>query len=96
MNRALAAFAVLSVVVAWTPPALSAEQTATLSVKMWCASCPYIVKRSLERVAGVLNVRVSYKDQAAVVRYDADRTSVAALTAATAEVGFPSSSVATN
>lgn len=96
MNRALIAFAILSVVVAVSPQALAAEQTATLSVKMWCASCPYIVKRSLERVAGVLNVRVSYKDQAAVVRYDTDRTSVASLTAATAKVGFPSSLVAAN
>ncbi len=96
MNRALAAFAVLSGVVAWTPPALSEEQTATLSVKMWCASCPLIAKRSLERVAAVLNVRVSHKDQAAVVRYDTDRTSIADLTAGTAEMGFPSSSVASN
>lgn len=70
-------------------PALAAERSVTLSVKMWCPSCPYIIKRTLARVPGVLDVQVSYDDQVAIVRFDDDRTGVAALTQATADVGFP-------
>ena len=73
-----------------SPAALSAERTVALNVRMWCASCPYIVKRSLQGVAGVLDVNVFYDEQRAVVRFDDERTSVAALTKATADVGFPS------
>ena len=75
-----------------TPPAsrAAAIETVTLSVKMWCASCPYIVKRSLEDVAGVLGVDVSYRDLTTVVRFDGTRTEVAALIEATDSIGFPS------
>jgi periplasmic mercuric ion binding protein len=77
-------------------PALSAEQTVTLSVDMWCASCPYIIKRTLAKLPGVLEVNVSYDDQVAIVRFDDDTTDVTALTQATADVGFPSKPLATN
>jgi len=77
-------------------PALSAERTVTLSVKMWCPSCPYIVKNSLAEVPGVLNVKVSYDDQMAIVRFDDDKTNVTELTQATADVGFPSKPLAAN
>ncbi len=77
-------------------PALSAERTVTLSVKMWCASCPYIIKRTLAQVPGVLDVKVSYDDQVAIVRFDDDMTGVTMLTQATADVGFPSELLATN
>lgn len=73
-----------------TPAALAAERTVTLEVPMWCASCPYIVKRSLEGVAGVLSVSVSYDAETATVRYDDEKTTDAALMQATADVGFPS------
>ena len=89
MKRTLAGLA-LSAALFGTPfPALAAEQTVTLSVAMWCASCPYIVKQTLAQVPGVLDVNVSYDDQVAVVLFDDERTDVAALTIATAEVGFP-------
>ena len=71
-------------------PALSAERMVTLDVKMSCPSCPFIVKRTLQGVAGVSDVAVSYEEQTATVRFDDDKTTVAALTRATAEVGFPS------
>ncbi len=72
--------------------ALAAERTVTLSVKnMTCASCPYIVKKSLTRVDGVIAVDVSLERQQAVVQYDDTRTNVEALTAATTRYGFPSS-----
>ena len=96
LSQVLTVLAFLPVLLSSSPPAVSAEQTVTLSVDMWCASCPYIIKQTLARVPGVLDVIVSYDDQVAIVRFDDDRTDVAALTQATADVGFPSEPLATN
>lgn len=71
--------------------ALAAERTVTLAVDgMTCASCPYIVKRTLAGVPGVSEVTVSFETRTAVVTFDDARTGPAALTEATAGVGFPS------
>jgi mercuric ion binding protein len=94
--RTLTAIAFLPALLGGSLPALSAEQTVTLSVKMWCPSCPYIIKRTLAKVPGVKDVNVSYDDQVAIVRFDDDKTDVTALTQATADVGFPSEPLATN
>lgn len=96
VTQGLLIFTVFVGLVVGSQPTLSAEQTVALNVKMWCSSCPYIVKRTLESVAGVRDVKVSYEQQQAVVRFDDKSTSVAALTKATAGVGFPSTVVSTN
>ncbi len=71
--------------------AIAAERTITLAVKnMYCADCPFIVKKSLERVPGVAKVAVSYKDKTAVVTYDDSKADLNALTAATTNAGYPS------
>jgi mercuric ion binding protein len=71
--------------------ALAGERTVTLAVKnMYCADCPFIVKKSLEGVPGVATVAVSFKDKTAVVTYDDSKTDMNALTAATASAGYPS------
>ena len=80
---------VLAILVGGVAQAFAEEQTVTLRVAMWCASCPFIVQRSLERVPGVADVTVSYEGQTATVTFDDDQTDPAALTTATAEVGFP-------
>jgi mercuric ion binding protein len=90
MNKLLASTAIVFGVLA-SSPAPAAEQTITLAVSnMYCADCPFIVKKSLEHVAGVTNVTVSYKDKTAVVTYDDSKTDVKALTAATTNAGYPS------
>ena len=94
--RVLTVLAFFPVLLGSSPPAFSAEQTVTLSVDMWCASCPYIIKQTLAQVPGVLDVNVSYDDQVAIVRFDNDETDVTTLTQATADVGFPSELLATN
>ena len=67
------------------------EKTVTLAVKnMYCADCPFIVKKSLEAVPGVAKATVSYKDKTAVVIYDDGKTTVPALVKATTEAGYPS------
>ena len=71
--------------------ALAAEKTITLAVKnMYCADCPFIVKKSLEGVPGVAKATVSYKDKTAIVTYDDSITDVEALTTATTNAGYPS------
>ena len=71
--------------------ALAAERTVTLAVQnMFCADCPFIVKKSLEAVPGVAKATVSYKDKTAIVTYDDGRVDVKSLTAATTKAGYPS------
>lgn len=71
---------------------LAGEQTATLKVEgMTCASCPYQVKKSLTSVEGVKAADVSLETKLATVTFDDAKTDMAALTAATAGAGFPSS-----
>ncbi len=96
MKRTALALVLSAALFANIASSVAAERTVTLGVKMRCPTCPYIVKQSLAKVAGVLDVSVSYGDQVAIVRFDDQKTSVATLSQATAEVGFPSEPVAAN
>jgi mercuric ion binding protein len=90
MSRILAATAVSATLLA-SLAATAAERTVTLAVDgMSCPSCPYIVRTVLQEVPGVARAEVSYAEKTAVVTFDDTRTTVAALTEATAGVGFPS------
>jgi mercuric ion binding protein len=74
-----------------TGPVAAGEQTVTLAVDgMTCASCPYIVKRTLADVPGVSEVKVSFEKKIAVVTFDDAKANVAELTEATESIGFPS------
>ena len=87
----LIASAAIAVSVLASSTAFAAEKIITLAVKnMYCADCPFIVRKSLEAVSGVSKAVVSYKDKTAVVTYDDSRTDVATLTRATTEAGYPS------
>lgn len=69
----------------------AAERTVTLAVdNMYCNACPFIVEKSLGRVDGVTGVKVSYERKTATVTYDDEKATLAALTAATTEAGYPS------
>ena len=71
--------------------ALAAERTVMLAVdNMYCSACPYTVKQSLAKVTGVNEAAVSYEKRTAIVTYDDQKTTVAALTAATTNAGYPS------
>jgi mercuric ion binding protein len=84
----------LVVLQAATMAAHAGEQTMTLKVEgMTCGSCPYQVKKSLTGIEGVKAAEVSLESKLATVTFDDEKTDVAALTAATADVGFPSSPV---
>lgn len=71
--------------------AFAGEKTVTLAVKnMYCADCPFIVKKSLEAVPGVAKAVVSFKDKTAIVTFDDGKADVSALTNATTSAGYPS------
>lgn len=90
MNNLLARAAFV-IALLTTSTAFAAEKTVTLAVQnMYCADCPFIVKKSLEGVPGVAKVAVSFKDKTATVTYDDARTDVKALSAATTNAGYPS------
>ena len=90
MNRLLPATA-MAFVFLITSAAHAAEQTVTLKVgNLYCASCPYIVKKTLAAIPGVKTVNVSFKEKTAVVIFDDNQTNVAALIDATSNMGFPS------
>jgi mercuric ion binding protein len=76
---------------ALSTPAWAATKTVTLAVPgMTCAACPITVKTALAKVAGVERTDVSFEKRQAVVTYDDAKTTVAALTQATAGAGYPS------
>lgn len=84
---------VVSLLVALSPfAALAAmQQTATLNVQnMTCELCPITVKKSLERVPGVSQVRIDFAKKTATVTFDADQAQVSALVKATTDAGYPS------
>jgi len=71
--------------------ASAAMQTVTLDVSgMYCSVCPITVKKSLEKVTGVSNVKVSFEAKEAAVTYDDAKTSVKQLVDATSNAGYPS------
>jgi len=81
----------ISLMLAAALPALAATKTVTLAVpSMTCPVCPITVKKALDSVSGVSKVDVSFAKKEAVVTFDDAKTSVTALTKATASAGYPS------
>lgn len=77
---------------ALSSPAWAATKTVTLAVPgMTCAACPITVKKALSKVQGVIRTDVNFDRREAVVTFDEAKTSIAALTRATANAGYPSS-----
>ena len=67
------------------------EQTVQLAVSgMYCATCPFTVKKSLSAVPGVSKVAVSFEQKSATVTFDDKKTNVPALIKATTDAGYAS------
>jgi mercuric ion binding protein len=67
------------------------ERTVMLKLDNFgCASCAFIIQNTLASIPGVTDCKVSYRQKTASVTYDDAKADVAALTAATADLGFPS------
>ena len=89
MNKYFSALALIgSMMVA--PAAWAGERTITFAVdNMTCASCPYIVKSSMEGVPGVAKVAVSFQAQTATVSFDDTKTNPDAIATASMNAGYP-------
>lgn len=89
MKKSLGAFALIaSVMTAST--AFAGERTITFAVdNMTCASCPYIVKSSMEGVVGVAKVAVSFRAKTATVSFDDAKTNPDAIATASMNAGYP-------
>jgi periplasmic mercuric ion binding protein len=71
--------------------AMAAQRTVILAVdNMYCEACPYMVKKTIEKVSGVSKVTVSFKEKTAVVVFDDTKEAVKDLTDAATNAGFPS------
>ena len=82
-----------TLLVASLPPASLAAtpQTIVLDVQnMTCSLCSVTIRRSLEKVPGVSQAHIDYDKKTATVKFDADKTTAAALVKATNDAGFPS------
>jgi mercuric ion binding protein len=81
----------LSLLFVFSLSAFAKEQTVTLSVPtMNCVTCPFTVKKALQKVEGVIKADVVFETKLAVVTYDDEKTTVEALTDATTNAGYPS------
>jgi len=91
INRVLLSVVFLSLISFFNNPAFAVPKTVTLNVPgMTCSLCPVTVKKSLEKVSGVADVKVSFENKQAVVTFDDSKTSIKALEKATADAGYPS------
>ncbi len=89
--RSLSLISAFVIALLTAPFAIAKERSVTLNVSgMTCPSCPYMVKKSLAKVNGVINVKVSLEEGKAWVVFDDAQANTAQLTAATGDIGFPS------
>lgn len=69
----------------------AATERVTLAVKnMTCSLCPFTVRKSLQKVEGVVDAKVDFGEKTATVVFDPQKTGVKALTQATTNAGYPS------
>ncbi len=91
LRAALLAMALVVASMALGTPSMAGEDVVKLSVPgMTCAACPITVRKSLERVDGVVMAEVSFEELTAEVTYDPSITGPDALIEATTDVGYPS------
>lgn len=75
----------------WVTCALAAPETIVLSIpRMDCAPDVIVIKKVLQRQAGVQSVKVDLKTKQAIVTYDSASSAADTLTRATEQAGFPS------
>ncbi len=80
---------VLGLLVVSSSAAMAEQRTVTLAVEnMYCEACPYIVKKTIEKVSGVSKVTVSFKEKTAIVQFEDAQAAVKDLTDAATKAGF--------
>lgn len=57
---------------------------------MTCKFCPITIRKALEKVPGVVEVKSEFKTKTATVTFDPGKTNIETLTKTTANAGYPS------
>ena len=57
---------------------------------MTCKFCPITIRKALEKVPGVTEVKAEFETNTAVVTFDPSLTNIQTLTKTTANAGYPS------
>lgn len=69
----------------------AAVQTAVIDLKnVQCYACVMTVKKALEKVEGVKEIKVDLDHKTATVKFDPAKTNADVLIKATSDAGFPS------
>ena len=93
MKKILLAIALSGLVSAFSP-AHAEDQTVSMSIeKMTCALCPLTVRKAMERVDGVHEVKVNFDTKIAIVTFDDSITTAAKVANASTDVGYPATPV---
>lgn len=68
----------------------SEQQTITLELQnMTCSLCSFTIKKALQNVAGVQQVKVDFDTKTAIVNFDPRQTNSETLIKATTHAGYP-------
>ena len=97
MERFLPVLALLALV-SFSTSSLNAEPNNEATVKfkvekMTCATCPISVRKAMERVDGVKEVRVDFDSKTATVTFDSSKATATDIGDASTDVGFPASEI---
>jgi mercuric ion binding protein len=71
----------------------NAAETKTISLDvpgMTCKFCPITIRKALEKVPGVTEVKAEFETKTAIVSFDPALTNIETLTKTTANAGYPS------
>lgn len=69
---------------------ISDLQIASFTVEnMTCATCPITVRRAMEGVTGVQDVKIDFAAKRATAHFDPARASINAIAAASTSAGYP-------
>ncbi|NND00250.1 MAG: heavy-metal-associated domain-containing protein [Gammaproteobacteria bacterium] len=81
-----------------TAPTKSGNSAVIAIENMTCASCPYMVTRSLEKINGVTTTTIELEGTTAIVTvdYDPATSKIGDLIGATRAIGFPSTIISSN
>ena len=96
MLRVIFVVAALMGMTTMMPPVQAQEtqrlETVVLDVPgMTCKFCPITIRKALQKLPGVVEVKSDLDSKTATVVFDPAQTNVEALTRATADAGYPSS-----
>lgn len=72
--------------------AMAAQENQTLTFaidKMTCAMCPITVRKAMEQVSGVKEVKVDFKAKTAMVTFDPTLARPSQIAAASTNAGYP-------